>query len=109
LSHISSPFCFDYFGGGVLLTVCLGWSWTKILPFSAYQVSRITDVSCWCPTSCFIYSLFTYAQSNFMWYFRVPAFDFNCKVIMVRCGIFYLWHHVNFKNFHIMEHSEFSD
>jgi hypothetical protein len=32
---------------GVLRTICLGWSWTSILPISASQVARIIGMSHW--------------------------------------------------------------
>jgi hypothetical protein len=49
LSHTSSPFCFSYFGDGVLWTICMGWPQTAILPISDSQVARITGVNHWCP------------------------------------------------------------
>jgi hypothetical protein len=45
LSHISSPFFSGYFWRwGVPVTICLSWPWTSILPSSASQVAKITDV-----------------------------------------------------------------
>jgi hypothetical protein len=34
--YTSSWFCSGYFG--LSWTICLGWSWTSILPISAFQV-----------------------------------------------------------------------
>jgi hypothetical protein len=45
LSHTSSLFCYGYFGDGILGTICPGWPRTAILPVSASQVSRITDMN----------------------------------------------------------------
>jgi hypothetical protein len=45
LSHTSSPFCFGYFGDGVLWAICPGWPWTKTFLISASQVARIICVS----------------------------------------------------------------
>jgi hypothetical protein len=47
-SHASSPFCSDYFGDGVLRTICLCWPWPLILLISTSQVARITGVNHWC-------------------------------------------------------------
>jgi hypothetical protein len=40
-----ASFYSDYFGDGVLLTICLGWPRTAILPISASQVGMITGIS----------------------------------------------------------------
>jgi hypothetical protein len=45
MNHSNSPFCSGYFGVGVSRTICPGWPQTMILPISASQVARITDVS----------------------------------------------------------------
>jgi hypothetical protein len=45
LNQISSPFCSGYFGDGILQTICPGWPQTMILPISASQIARITDMS----------------------------------------------------------------
>jgi hypothetical protein len=45
LSHSSRPFCSSYFEDRVLWTICQGWLWTTVLPISASQVTRITDIS----------------------------------------------------------------
>jgi hypothetical protein len=45
LNHISSPFYSDYFGDGVLSTICPSWPQTEILPISVSHVSRLIDVS----------------------------------------------------------------
>jgi hypothetical protein len=45
LSCTSCLFCSDYFGDGVLWTVCPGWPQTLVLLISAFQVARISVVS----------------------------------------------------------------
>jgi hypothetical protein len=46
LSNTSSPFCSGYFGDGISQTICMGWSWTVILPVLASQVARIIGMNC---------------------------------------------------------------
>jgi hypothetical protein len=45
VSCISSPFCSDYFGGGVLQTICPDWPQIMILLISASQVAKIMGIS----------------------------------------------------------------
>jgi hypothetical protein len=62
LSHTSSPFFSGYFGDGILRIICLGWLQTVILPISASQVARITDVT---NSSCLSASLELLHQAGF--------------------------------------------
>jgi hypothetical protein len=55
----ATPFSADYFGDGVSRTTWPGWPQTEILPISAFQAARITDVSCSCPA--LLLSFFSFA------------------------------------------------
>jgi hypothetical protein len=45
MNHTISPIYCGYFGDGISQTICLGWTWTTILPIFACQVARIVEVS----------------------------------------------------------------
>jgi hypothetical protein len=51
-SHTTSPFCFGYFGDGILWTICPGWPQTAMLLILVSQVARIIDMSHWQPALC---------------------------------------------------------
>jgi hypothetical protein len=51
LNHTSSSFCSDYFGHGMLQTICPHWPWTAILQISVSQVARVTSMNHQCPAN----------------------------------------------------------
>jgi hypothetical protein len=77
LSHTSSPFCSGYFGGGILWTICPGWPWTEILPISASQVARITDINHSAQVSISVFSFFLCA---------VLGFKLRASCLLGRCS-----------------------
>jgi hypothetical protein len=64
LSHTSSPFCSDYFGGGVLWTTWPRWSGNFILWISVTQVVRITGVSHWDQVEFILYWSWLYPEAQ---------------------------------------------
>jgi hypothetical protein len=55
----------------MIVTICLGWSWTAMLLLSAFQVARITGMSHHCPAIGILLKnlfkrLYLYTQQNYL-------------------------------------------